>query len=319
MRSSLTCSALASLALAASAQELPPLDIWPAAAPVPGEDGFVCGPEALIETKGPFANDRRYYNVSRPTLTPFLVQNGTGAAVMIAPGGGYSELNWDDEGTRVAAKMNAGGVSALLLKYRVPQRPTAPGALWAAAQTMDAQRAMGVARANAGAWGLNASRLGFMGFSAGGHLTARISTNWESRLYARVDASDDLPCRPDFALLQYPWKLLANDFINSTSLAPELVVNSSHPPASFAINMDDTTAHPENVLVYAHQLHVAGAPHPAVHLYPKGGHGFGVCAELDPVGGFEMCCEWPSHALRFLQSLGFAPGWPSNITRGGGI
>ena len=80
------------------------------------------------------------------------------------------------------------------------------------------------------------------------------------------------------------------------------------------INSDDTTAHPENVLVYAHLLHVSGAPRPAVHLYPFGGHGFGVCAELNPVGGFEMCCEWPSHALRFLQSLGFAPGWPANIT-----
>ena len=301
------------LAAAAAAQQLDPLEIWPSG-PVPGENGFVCGPEALIETKGPFATDRRYYNVSRPTLTPFLVHNGTGAAVIVAPGGAYMELNWDDEGTRVAARLNAGGVSALLLKYRVPQRPTAPGEFWAAAQLMDAQRAMGVARAHAAEWGFNASRLGFMGFSAGGHLTARVSTNWESRLYPRVDGADDLPCRPDFSLFLYPWDVLNNNFINSTALSPELVVNASHPPAFFAMNMDDTAAHPENVLVYARQLHLTGAPKPVVHLYPAGGHGFGVCAELNPVGGFEMCCEWPSHALRFLQFWGLAPGWPSNIT-----
>ena len=107
--------------------------------------------------------------------------------------------------------------------------------MWEAAQTMDAQRAMGVARLHAAAWGLNASRLGFTGFSAGGHLTARISTNWAARLYARVDAADDLPCRPDFSLLIYPWALLANNFINSTELSPELAVSASHPPACFAV------------------------------------------------------------------------------------
>jgi dienelactone hydrolase len=211
--------------------------------------------------------------------------------------------------------LNSYGVSAILLKYRVPQRPSAAGEFWAAAQLMDAQRAMGVARSNAATWGIDASRIGFLGFSAGGHLTARISTNWAQRLYARVDSADDLPCRPDFSLLIYPWKLLDGDNASATSLSPELVVNSSHPTAFLAQNMDDTTAHPENTLMYARQLHLTGAPKPTVHLYPAGGHGFGVCAERDPVGGFEMCCEWTAHAQRFLQYLGNAPGWP-NTTDG---
>ncbi len=233
--------------------------------------------------------------------------------MVIAPGGGYSELNWDDEGTRVANRLNAGGVSVLLLKYRVPERPSGSD-FWAAAQLMDAQRAMGVARLNAAVWGFNASRLGFGGFSAGGHLTARISTNWGFRLYPRIDSADDLSCRPDFSLLVYPWKLLANNSANAMSLSPELVVNSTTPPAFIAQNMDDPTAHPENSLMYARTMHLTGAPHPALHMYPLGGHGFGVCAELDPVGGFEMCCEWPSHALRYLQYIGMAPQWPANLT-----
>ena len=286
------------------------MEIWPSG-PVPGEDGFVCGPEAVITTVGPYASARRFYNVSRPTLTPYIVTNGSGAAVVIAPGGGYSHLAYDDEGTRVAARLNAGGVSVLLLKYRVPLRPTAPGAFWAAAQLMDAQRAMGVARLHAAELGFNASRLGFGGFSAGGHLSARAANIWETRLYARVDAADDLPCRPDFSFLIYPWMLLDNNNASSHELSPELNVTAAHPPAFIAQNMDDVVALPDGALTYTSALHAAHAPPPVVHLYPKGGHGFGVCAELNPVGAFELCCEWPVHALRFMQGLGLAPGWPN--------
>ena len=294
--------------------ELSPLNLWPSIPP--GENGFVCGPEALVKSIYPYATDRRYYNVSVPTLTPYLVTNGTGAAVVVAPGGGYSELNWDDEGTRVSQRLNSFGVSALLLKYRVPKRPDATGMPYATAQLMDAQRAMGLARKNAAAWGLNASKIGFMGFSAGGHLTAHISTSWQKRLYPPVDSADELSCRPDFSLLVYPWKLLLNNDKDALELAPELAagVDATHPPAFFANNLDDNTAYPENSLLYVKKLHLAGAPKGSLHLYPSGGHGFGVCAELNPVGGFLQCCEFPLHALRFLQNNGMAPGWPYNIT-----
>ena len=118
--------------------------------------------------------------------------------------------------------------------------------------------------------------------------------------------------------------------------------------SAFFQNLDDPVAYPEDSLMYARALLLAGAAPGAVHMYPKGGHGFGVCAQLDPVGGFEMvrvarktacatpaprrpadppsrtrasaqCCEWPQHALRFLQGLGFAPGWPGNITSARGL
>jgi len=315
---SLAAAALAAATARAQPSSTPlwPADLRPGA--IPGDEGYVCGPEALITTVGPYASARRYFNVSIPTMTPFLVSNGTGAVVVIGPGGGYGHLAWDDEGLRVAARLNAGGVSAVVLKYRVPARPPAAGApaVLGLAQLMDAQRAMGLVRARAAAWGLNASRVGFLGFSAGGHLTAHLSTAWAARAYARVDAADDLPCRPDFSVLMYPWRLLAGDNRSAVELAPELVVARDHPPSMIAQNLDDTTAWPENSLVYARALALAGAPAGVVHLYPNGGHGFGVCAELDPVGGFEMCCEWPAHALRFLQRLGFAPGWPANISQG---
>lgn len=292
---------------------LDPILLWPPGAPAPGENGFVCGPEKAVNTSSPWNWQRRFYNVSIPTLSAYLVQNGTGAAVVVAPGGGYDHLAYDDEGVRVAYKLNQMGVSALVLKYRVPRRPDAAGQPWASAQLMDAQRAMGLARQNAGAWGFNASRLGFLGFSAGGHLTAHISTVWQARNYPRQDAADDLPCRPDFSMLLYPWMLLAGNSRSSTELSPSLPVTRDTPPAFVAQNLDDTTAFPENSLVYTRALHLAGVPPGSLHMYPSGGHGFGVCAEVDPTGGFLQCCEWPFHAQRFLQNLGFAPGWPQTF------
>ena len=174
---------------------------------------------------------------------------------------------------------------------------------------------MGLVRYRAAEFNVNASRVGFMGFSAGGHLSARVATIWAERLYAPVDAADALPCRPDFSLLIYPWMLLAGNNASATELAPELVITAAHPPAFLAQNSDDTTALPQGLLVYTHKLIAARAPHPVAHLYPQGGHGFGECAQLDPIGGFEMCCEWTAHALRFMQGLGLAPGWPANITQ----
>jgi acetyl esterase/lipase len=260
---------LALLAATVRAQQLDPIPIWPSGKPLPGEGSFNCGPEALINSTNAFNWGRRYYNVSIPTLTPFLVSNGTGAAIVIAPGGGYEHLAWDDEGLRVAARFNEMGVSALVLKYRVPLRPDAAGMPWASVPLMDAQRAMGVARENARAWGFNASRLGFVGFSAGGHLSAHLATNNAARLYPRQDAADDNSCRPDVSLLIYPWMLLSGNNKSSTALSPWLNVSAATPPSFLVNNMDDSTAWPENSLMYVRALHLAGAEKPVVHVRPS--------------------------------------------------
>ena len=291
------------------------IPIWPADFTPPGENGFPCGPEAIVTRSYTNLTDRIIYNVSRPTLWPYLVNNGTQAAVLIAPGGGYAYMNFDDEGVRVAKRFNLMGISAVVLKYRVPLRPDPPGFPYASIPLMDAQRAMGVVRSRASEFGVDPTKIGFMGFSAGGHLTAHISTTWMNRLYPRIDAADDESCRPDFSVLVYPWKLLLNNNRSSNELSPDLVVNASHPPAFIVQNMDDDTAYPEGSMLYAKTLLTSKAPLSNLVLYPRGAHGFGLCSELntDSTRTFLQCCDWPNAAQRFLQDLGFALGFPKKV------
>lgn len=268
-----------------------------------GDDGQGCGANRSIACD-------HVRDVTVPTLTPFLVNNGTGAAVVIAPGGGYSDLAWTKEGLDVARMFNIMGVSAFVLKYRVPARPSIDGLpkWWAPLQ--DAQRAIGVLRANAAQYRLDPAKIGFCGFSAGGHLTAHISTRWRERIYPRIDASDDASCRPDFSLFMYAWKLLRDDNVSATDVAPELDdIQKDHPPAFFGQCTDDKTAKPQGSLLWNVKLLAAGAAPPTTHLYPKGGHGFGLCQTMK---GFEEVCDWTQAARRFLQGLGMAPGFPTS-------
>ena len=149
-------------------------------------------------------------NVTHPSVTPFLANashpDNTGAAVVIAPGGAYKWLTWDAEGVDIAKWLNSIGVSAFVLKYRVPFRPWLMqpgfGHTFGTAPLIDAQRAMGMVRHRATALGLNSSRIGFIGFSAGGSVTAHIATNHTVRAYPAIDAADKLSCRPDFVMVR---------------------------------------------------------------------------------------------------------------------
>ena len=270
-------------------------------------DGHGCGPER--DAPCDHIND-----VSLPGLTPFLVANGTGAAIIIAPGGGYHDLAWSKEGVDVAHMYNRLGVSAFVLKYRVPARPPLPGLPHWWAPLQDAQRAIGLVRANAKEYGLNASRIGFTGGSAGGHLTAHISTTFAGRAYAHVDTADEVSCRPDFSIFQYPWMLFPDNKVpkwgDAFSLAADFDgMSADHPPSAFIQNLDDRTAPPQGTLAYAQKLlSIAGAPTPVIHMYDKGGHGFGLCQGMSK---WLEVCDWPKAAQRFLQDLGMAPGWPA--------
>merc|ERR1712217_511944 len=143
--------------------------------------------------------------------------------------------------------------------------------------------------------GLNASRIGFMGFSAGGHLTAHVSNNFSARAYARIDAADDVSSRPDFALFGYPWVVEDNKKLMFT-------VARDHPPSFIVQAEDDDTCPVENSILYYLALKSSGAAPSELHDYPKGGHGFGTCEYNGMKGKLEVC-SWPTQATSFLKHL----------------
>ena len=303
-------------------------DLWPGIAP---NETSKIGPERKVQDGtqsgcGPLRNDVCYkiFNVSTPTLSPYLVRNGTGAAVIIAPGGGYSIVAISKEGEDIARLYNSLGVSAFLLKYRVPARPDAPGLPHWWAPLQDAQRAISIVRHGAaiGRWGsaVNASRVGFTGFSAGGHLTAHVSTAWRNgRAYAPVDENDNASCRPDFSIFFYPWFLLpgnkAPEWGKPYALASEFTngkgsPNGMHPVSMFVHNEDDPVAPVQGTSVYHSKLLAVGASMSSMHISPKGGHGFGLCQ--NGFENYEEVCDWPKLVQRFLQHHSFAPGLPND-------
>jgi len=206
----------------------------------------------------------RLTDVNDPSLTVFLAKD-TGApnpAVMICPGGGYGILAWNHEGVEVAEWLNAQGISAFVLKYRVPKNRDAA--------FCDAQRGLGLIRAKAQAFNIDPKRLGIMGFSAGAHLSVRASTNFEKRFYEPVDEADAQPSRPDFALVIYPAYLFAEGY----KMAPELPVTAQTPP-TFLLQAEDDGPYVDSSLAYFIALKAAKVP-AEMHLFPDGGHGYGL-------------------------------------------
>ena len=301
-------------------------NIWPSTAP---NETVKIGPEITIQDGNQvgcdfYKRNAKCYmveNVSVPTLTPYLVTNGTGSAVVIAPGGAYLFLAISKEGEDIAKMYNSLGVSAFVLKYRVPARLDQPGLpkYWAALQ--DAQRAVSLVRSGAktGRWGssINASRIGFAGFSAGGHLTAHVSTSWQvgRRAYVPVDEVDNESSRPDFSIFGYPWRILYNNkaptWGDSYRLADEFTgigaPDKNHPKSMFFHNFDDPSAPAQASLIYSSKLIEVGAPTSTLHISPVGGHGFGLCQGFST---YQEICDWPKSVQRFLQVNNWTVGDP---------
>ncbi len=169
----------------------------------------------------------RLGNVSVPTLTVYTPKGvNTGAAVVVFPGGGYQILAIDLEGTEVCDWLNSIGVTCVLVKYRVPNSGPYPKS---DAALQDAQRAVGLVREHAAEWGIDAKRVGVLGFSAGAHLSAALSTHYEKRLYDTVDAADTLSCRPDFAVIVYPGYLALAE--QNMAANPEIHPTADTPPS----------------------------------------------------------------------------------------
>lgn len=233
----------------------------------------------------------RITNVSEPTLTiyPAPEEVATGTAILICPGGGYEILAYDLEGDEVCEWLNNIGITAVLLKYRVPRRA---GLEKHEAPLQDLQRAMGYVRTHAEELNIDPERIGVMGFSAGAHLSAMLSTNFSKRTYPPVDNADKTSCRPDFCLLVYPAYLHGENF----QLAPELKVSSGTPP-TLIIQTEDDKSFIDSSLFYYYALKEAGIP-ASMHLYSKGGHGYGLRDTGTPVN------EWPDRAEDWFHEIG---------------
>jgi len=177
-------------------------DLWPSA--VPGEKGNIPDEKLTVPVAG--GPIKSITNVTKPTFTLYrpAKDKDTGAAIVIAPGGGYNVLAWEHEGTMVGEWLQSIGVTGVLVKYRVPRRPDQPKDAPPIGALQDAQRAISVTRAKAKEWGIDPNRIGMLGFSAGGHLTAWAATNSDKRAYEPIDDADKVSCRPDFAVLIYP-------------------------------------------------------------------------------------------------------------------
>ena len=271
---------------AALAAEPVTLNVWPGKAP-----GQPDAP-AAEQWQG-----KRVTNVWHPTLTVFRPEKDkdTGAAVVVCPGGGYKALMMDYEGEDVAKWLNTIGVTGIVLKYRVPAPEGTPRYLPA---LQDAQRAIGLVRSKAKEWGIDPARVGILGFSAGGHLAAAASTNFDKRAYEPVDDADKESCRPDFAVVIYPGGVLekAEDGKTTGKLSPEIRVTPQTPPA-FIVQAHDDRVNSENSVYYYLALKQAGVP-AELHVYAAGGHGFGIKPSDKPAA------TWPARCEEWLRSTG---------------
>lgn len=270
--------------------------LWPGS--VPGETGKL-PPEADVnKPTDPLIAGRaiiKLGNVSTPTMTIYAPDPAkkTGATVLVCPGGGYSILAIDLEGTEVCEWLNSIGVTAVLLKYRVPVRADLQKHV---PPLQDAQRALGLIRSRAGELGIDPNRIGVLGFSAGGHLATMLSNHHSKRMYPPVDAADDVSCRPDFAVLIYPGYLVEKE--NPTKLSPEIKIAAGATPPTFLMMAQDDPVRVENVLYYYLALQQAGVP-AELHVYPKGGHGYGLRRTKD------LATTWPDRVGEWMTASGW--------------
>ncbi|WP_349957215.1 alpha/beta hydrolase [Rhizobium sp. ZPR3] len=275
--------------------------IWPGAVP----DAL---PNAKPESVLP--GSATVTDVTQPTMTVYApAGRNTGAAVVVFPGGGYKVLAMDLEGTEICDWLTSRGVTCVLLKYRVPNS----GPTWEKGQRhypkvqtalQDAQRTLGLVRQHAAQWHVDPHKIGVIGFSAGGHLVAALSTHFSQRTYAPVDDADKLSCRPDFAMALYPGHLWVHEDEDKAtrneadmSLRPDIHVSADTPPTFLLQAEDDHVDGVEQSLVYYIALQKAGVP-TEMHLYAQGSHAFGLRPTKFPIS------HWPVLAEQWLHTIG---------------
>lgn len=277
----------------AAAQQPKTLDVWPGKPP--GETTETA-PEKVTVNKRKDGEIKIVTNVTQPTITVYrpAKDKDTGTAVLICPGGGYNVLAMDLEGEEVAAWLNSIGVTGIVLKYRVPRRKDDPKDGGPIGALQDAQRAMSLVRFKATDLKIDPKRIGMLGFSAGGHLTASLSTNFDKRRYDAIDDVDKASCRPDFAVLIYPGGVIEK---GKATLRTDIKVTKDTPPMFFAHASNDPVSSENSVALY---LALREAKVPAeMHLYATGGHGFGLRKSDLP------CSTWPARCEEWMRKSGY--------------
>lgn len=286
--------------------------LWPGTPP--GGAGLKLPPIRVSNHEPPYItpNDRAIDQIGIPVMNVFRPQNPNGAAMIIAPGGGYRRQMLDFEGMDVARRFNAAGVTCFVLRYRLP------GEGWANRSDVplqDAQRAMRLVRANAGQYGIDRARIGFMGFSAGGHVAASIATRFNANVYAPIDAADKEEARPSFSVPMYPVITMgqgahqgSRDMLLGANPSQEMIdayscqlhVPADCPPTFMALAADDDTVEPlPNAGAYYVALQAARVPS-EIHVFEAGGHGFGLARTVG-----RPTAAWPDLLLRWGATHGF--------------
>jgi len=301
--------ALLLLAVAAAGAPVPPaaaplrLELWPEGVPGLRADA---APEQ--EGVGHVAG------VHHPSLTvfPAPAETANGTAIVVCPGGGYHVLAIDHEGVQIARWFNARGVTAFVLRYRMFEYGQP-------APLRDVLRALRTVRSRAGEFGVKSDRIGVIGFSAGGHLASSAATLFDAPEGRTGAALDTVSARPDFAILIYPVISMQPGFTHAGSReallgvtpsadlerrwSTDLQVTGATPPTFLVHSMEDQTVPVQNALLFFQALHAAKVP-VELHLFARGGHGFGMRPEEVPGD------EWPPLCEAWLRTNGWLGGTP---------
>jgi len=288
------------------------ITLWPGTPP--GGRSLRLPPVRVTNHEPPYLTpaDRAVDQVGAPVMNVLRATRPDGSAMILAPGGGYSREMLDFEGMDVARHFNEAGVTCFVLRYRLP------GEGWqnrADVPLQDAQRAMRLVRANAATYGIDSARIGFMGFSAGGHVACSIATRFAAKVYDPVDAADSVDPRPSFSVPMYPVVTMgpglhqgSRDKLLGFDPSPELIdayscekhVPADAPPTFLALAADDTTVPPlPNAGAYYSALLAAKVP-AEMHMFEAGGHGFGIARTQG-----KPTSAWPGLLLRWGASHGF--------------
>jgi acetyl esterase/lipase len=283
------------------------LPLWPGVPP--GAPALLPELEITEQSTDATIHDRMLAGVAEPAMFVSRPPNPDGSALLVLPGGGYRRISIDNEGFNVAARLGQAGVTAFVLVYRLPSEgwhngPDVP--------LQDAQRAMRILSANTTRFGIDPSRLGAIGFSAGGHLAAQLATRGEARVYDPQDETDRLAARPQFAAMLYPVITMLAPYAHESSRemllgsAPSLALRAAYscerfvtpavPPCFLAAALDDPDVPPQNTLEFFAALRGARVP-VEMHLFEKGGHGFGIAAKGD--------LAWPELFLKWGAGHGY--------------